>query len=181
MFTLTDGERDLLKRAHDLRAVCINAGVTFKWQLVLADGWGAYLYSDRVLDGGLEAYCEFMKCACMAYDFPVLRWTSFMEKNSTLYKAAREVITERACELAPWEATKGEIAHDHPATKHALAIAHEHITMRAAEGQVLTSVLGPTIVLSTEGKGLTRYDNLLVEQKFYPIVFNMPFWPHRLK
>ncbi len=103
-----------------------------------------------------------------------------MGGHHDIYQQSRQEIHQRALELAPWEAEKGEIAHDKPSQDKAHALAYEHICMRAAEGRVAVAAFGDTLVMSTEVPKLTRYDNLLVDRRQYPMLFSMPFWPHRL-
>ena len=97
------------------------------------------------------------------------------------YDEAINLATPRTNELAEWEATKGEIAHDKPDPEKALGLAKGHITMRAAEAYVVTRWFGgPVVVLSTETKKLVRYDNLVAPRDEYAHAFTMPFFPHRL-
>lgn len=179
-FSLTQGERGMFKRASAIRAVCQEKAVDFQWRLILADGWGLYLYGDRILPGALENYCTFMEEQCISQGFIALRWSIIINNHRDSYEMARQQAIKFADELAPWEASRGEIAADKPDPSRAFALAREHILMRAGEGAVMVKAFGPSIVLSTETRRLTRYDNLVVPKKDYPIIFNMPIYPHRL-
>lgn len=176
----TSAERTMLERIQEASSQCARYGYGFQWRLVLADGWGKHLYGDRVFKGALDEYCMFMQNLCEWHGLEAIRWTELMDEHEESYRRGREAIHNHALALAPWEAQKGEIAHDKPDPDKALKLAYEHIAMRAAEGRVVTEAFGPTLVLSTEAPKLTRYDNLLVDKDTYPLLYSMPFWPHRL-
>lgn len=179
-YRLTLAERAMLGQASAIGKICQQRGYQFQWRLMLADGWGKDLYGNRVVPGALDAYCSFMETECIERGFEAIRWSTLMGCHHHIYQQSRAEIHHRALELAPWEAEKGEIAHDKPGEEQALSLAYEHICMRAAEGRVAIAAFGDSVVLSTEVAGLTRYDNLLVSGRRYPLLFSMPFWPHRL-
>lgn len=179
-FSPTGKEAEMFGRAQLLREICRQSGVQLDWRLVLADGWGLILYPERLLPGGIDAYCAFMQEECAKRGFDCIRWTEFMEENSAVYQAARASLDSQIGELIQWELRHGEIAHDKPNKERAPYLAEEHIRMRAAEGAVMVDRFGPTIVLSTESRELRRYDSLVVPRAVYNFVDYMPFYPHRL-
>ncbi|MBI5221152.1 MAG: hypothetical protein HY978_04980 [Candidatus Liptonbacteria bacterium] len=179
-YALTLGEQGIFARAHALREACRSEEISLRWQVILADGWGIDLYGDRVAPGSLDSYCAFMTQEAEARGFTTVRWSTLTDQNRSVYDRAVEQVRSKARELAPWEATKGEIAHDKPAASEALGIAEEHICMRAAESAVVVADRGATLVLSTEGPGLVRYDNLIVPRASYTHLYTMPFLAHRL-
>jgi len=179
-YALTGGEQRLFKQMTLLRKSLAENRVTLNWRLILADGWGLELYRERVVPGAIDQYCAVMAEHCRGYGFTSHRWSELMEKHVAAYQTAANNVEPIAAQLAPWEAQKGEIAHDRPAPEAKLALATRHIQMRAAEAVGMVAEFGPTLVLSTESQGLTRYDNLVVAKKDYPILHTAPFYPHRL-
>ena len=180
-YELTLGEAEMLSRASALKDLARETQMEFLWTLILADGWGLDLYPERVEPGALDAYCAFMAEECAKRGLQCVRWSEFMAEAGDDYAKAFAVARLSAEKLAVWEASRGEIAHDRVANReHAHEIAMRHIQMRAAEGLIIVAKHGPTVVLSTETRKLTRYDNLLVGRSVYTHVFCMPFYPHRL-
>lgn len=179
-YALSIGEKLMLERAEQLREEAGRRCFAYNWRLILADGWGSVLFGDRCEPGALNAYCEFMSNELRGRGFEAVRWSELMARRNDVYREACTAVEQDAEKLAPWEAKKGEIAHDKPKEKEALRLAKEHILMRAAEGSVILREYGPTLVLSAESRKLARYDNLLVPRRDYAHVFVMPFYPHRL-
>ncbi len=179
-YALTTGERNMFQTVHHIQSVCDIYTVPFRWILILADGWGEFLYGDRVIDGALKQYNNFMVSECSKRNLECLKWSTVMTEFKQTYTSAVNEVSTTAQQLAPWEAQHGEIAHDKPDAEKLHQYAHDHICMRAAEGVVMHKMLGPIIVLSTEGPKLTKYDNLLIQKEQYAHHHTMPFWPHRI-
>jgi len=181
-FALTYGEETMFRQLGVLREACDRNNVVLDWRLILADSWGLDLYPDRLIPGGIDAYCAFMAEQCRARGFQAIRWTTLMAEQCRAYEAALEEAQKHITDqMVRWEASVGEIAHDKITDRAKVTdLARRHIEMRAAEGAVLVGCYGPQLVLSTESRSLQRYDNLVVPRSDYPGHDWMPKYPHRL-